>query len=97
LTLLEAMACGRPVVVTDVGGNPEIVREEVDGLRVPRGDSVSMAAAIERLAGDARQGASFGASARQRVCDVFDQSSAIRQFARLFEELSPAGRRGAGT
>lgn len=97
LTLLEAMACGRPVVVTDVGGNPEIVREGVDGLRVPRGDSVAMAAAIERLAGDAEQGASFGASARQRVCDVFDQSSAIRQFARLFEELSPAGRRGAGT
>src|SRR6185312_12907577 len=38
LTLLEAMASARPVVVTDVGGNPEIVRNGVDGVLVPRGD-----------------------------------------------------------
>lgn len=97
LTLLEAMACGCPVVVTDVGGNPEIVREGIDGLRVPRGDSTAMAAAIERLAADSAQREAFGVSARQRICDVFDQSAAIQQFARLFEELSPAGRRGGGT
>lgn len=97
LTLLEAMACGCPVVVTDVGGNPEIVREGVDGLRVPRGDSVAMATAIERLAGDSPRCAALGESARQRVCDVFDQSAAIQQFARLFEELSPVAREGAGT
>jgi glycosyltransferase involved in cell wall biosynthesis len=39
LTLLEAMATGLPVVVTAVGGNPEIVRGGVDGLLVPRGDA----------------------------------------------------------
>lgn len=97
LTLLEAMSCGCPVVVTDVGGNPEIVREGVDGLRVPRGNSAAMAAAIERLASDPAQCEAFGASARQRVCEVFDQSAAIGQFLHLFEELAPVGRRAVGS
>lgn len=97
LTLLEAMSCGCPVIVTDVGGNPEIVREGVDGLRVPRGDSVAMAAAIERLAAAPQLRLDLGTSARRRVCDTFDQSAAIQKFLRLFEELVPAGREVART
>ena len=46
ITLLEAMASQVPVVVTDVGGNPEIVRHGIDGLLAPRGDAPAIAAAI---------------------------------------------------
>ncbi|HXG02282.1 MAG TPA: glycosyltransferase [Candidatus Binatia bacterium] len=45
--LLEALACGLPVVTTRVGGNPEIVRDGVDGLLVPWGDVAALAEAIE--------------------------------------------------
>ncbi len=52
LTLLEAMASFLPVVVTAVGGNPEIVRHEKEGLLVPRADAPATAAALLRLLGD---------------------------------------------
>jgi teichuronic acid biosynthesis glycosyltransferase TuaC len=46
--LLEALACGTPVVATRVGGNAEIVREERDGLLVPFGDVPALARGLER-------------------------------------------------
>jgi glycosyltransferase involved in cell wall biosynthesis len=46
LTLLEAMACRLPVVVTAVGGNPEIVEDKTNGLLVPRGDEIATADAV---------------------------------------------------
>ncbi len=52
ITLLEAMASGKPVVVTDVGGNPALVREGENGFLVPSGNPSAMAAALIRLMGD---------------------------------------------
>src|SRR5262249_20822565 len=52
LTVLEAMAAGRPVVVTDVGGNPELVRHGCDGLLVGRADAGGAASALRRLLAD---------------------------------------------
>src|SRR5262249_38406521 len=52
LTLLEAMASALPVVVTQVGGNPELVNEGEHGFLVPRGDATSAATAILALLTD---------------------------------------------
>jgi 2-deoxystreptamine N-acetyl-D-glucosaminyltransferase/2-deoxystreptamine glucosyltransferase len=46
------MACGTPVVATDCGGIPDIVRDGRSGLLVPPGDAPRLAAALERLLGD---------------------------------------------
>src|SRR6185503_3542823 len=60
ITLLEAMASELPVVVTAVGGNPEIVREGTDGFLVPRRSSAGVARALLRILGDAPLAAAMG-------------------------------------
>ena len=47
--LIEAAACGRPIVAADVPGCREIVRHEVNGLLIPPRDAASLADAIQRL------------------------------------------------
>jgi sugar transferase (PEP-CTERM/EpsH1 system associated) len=49
LTLLEAMAAGKPVVATNVGGNPAIVKDGVNGLLVLPGDQAALADALQKL------------------------------------------------
>jgi glycosyltransferase involved in cell wall biosynthesis len=62
----EAMAYGRPVVASAVGGLVDAVEDEVTGLLVPPGDPVALRAAIERLLGDAELRARLGEAARKR-------------------------------
>ena len=52
LVAVEALACGRPVVASNVGGLPEIVKDGETGLLVPPGDVAALRGAIERLADD---------------------------------------------
>jgi glycosyltransferase involved in cell wall biosynthesis len=63
----EAMAYGRPVVASAVGGLVDAVEDEVTGLLVPPGDPVALRAAIERLLGDAELRARLGEAARERA------------------------------
>jgi glycosyltransferase involved in cell wall biosynthesis len=67
--LTEAMASGLPVVASDVGGIPEVVRDGVTGLLVPPGDVGALAAALDRLAADPELRARLSAGARDRAAD----------------------------
>jgi glycosyltransferase involved in cell wall biosynthesis len=88
LTLLEAMSCQCPPVVTEVGGNPEHVTDGVEGRLVPRGDSVRMSEAIVDLLGSASLRRSMGLASRQRVIDAFDLNQAIERYAELYSTLT---------
>jgi glycosyltransferase involved in cell wall biosynthesis len=63
----EAMAWGRPVVASAVGGLTDAVEHEVTGLLVPPGDVTALRAALERLLGDAELRARLGAAAREQA------------------------------
>lgn len=80
IALLEAMALGIPPVVTAVGGNAEVVTDEVDGRLVPPGDAQALAAAYVELARDPGARARLGAGAATRA-SAFD----IARTARILE------------
>lgn len=71
---LEAAACARPLIVTDVPGCRHLVRHEIDGLVVPPSDPVALADALNRLATDAQLRERMGNSARQRILAGFTVS-----------------------
>ena len=64
---LEAMAAGKPVVASRVGGLVEVVDDGVTGILVEPGDATSLAAALRMLASDRDRAARFGAAGRARV------------------------------
>lgn len=67
MSVLEAAACGRPAVATDVPGCREAVEHDATGLLVPARDPAALAAALAALAADAPRRRALGASARARV------------------------------
>ncbi|MCG3148424.1 MAG: Glycosyltransferase Gtf1 [Verrucomicrobiae bacterium] len=87
MTLLEAMACGVPIVATDVGGNREIVQPPACGLIVPARDPQALATAYLELLRDLARCAKMGAAGRQRVVEHFSLESMVRQYSDLYDEL----------
>jgi glycosyltransferase involved in cell wall biosynthesis len=82
LAAVEAMARGKPVVATSVGGIPEIVRPGVTGLLVRPGDEPQLADALASLLEDAPAAARMGREARRDVAARFTRE---RQLSRLTE------------
>lgn len=85
--LLEAMAMEVPSVATDVGGNPHVLTEGVNGFLVKYADSATLAEKIVRLLADAKQRGRIGAAARERVVDAFSARTMVRQMEDLYDEL----------
>jgi glycosyltransferase involved in cell wall biosynthesis len=69
--LLEAAACGKPLVASDIPGCRAVVQEGVTGFLVPPNDPQALADALERLALDAQLRSRMGDAARQLVLDQF--------------------------
>lgn len=87
VSVLEAMAAGRPVVATRVGGVPEAVEHGVTGLLVPPRDPRALAAAIIRLLEDAELRRSMGRAGRERVEQQFSIAATVRRTEALYERL----------
>ena len=71
MSIMEAMAQEVSLVVSDVGGNTELIRDQVDGLVVPRDDSTALAHAIRRLYDSPQLRRKLTSSAQQRIADEF--------------------------
>jgi len=80
LTVLEAMACGVPVVATDVGGLREVVSDGQTGLLVPVKSPERLAQAVATLLGDAAGRRTMGETARRRAATQFDVSHMVRGY-----------------
>lgn len=87
MSLLEAAACGRPIVTTDVPGCREVVVDGETGLLVPPRDPRALADAIARLAADAVLRRRLGAAARRRVEARFAREIVVGQTLDLYARL----------
>ena len=87
MSLLEAMAAGCAVVATRVGGIPDAVHDEVDGLLVPEGDTPALARALTRLLSDPELARRLGAAARESVASAHAPSQAVERLGRLYASL----------
>jgi sugar transferase (PEP-CTERM/EpsH1 system associated) len=86
-TLLEAMAASLPVVVSDVGGNPEIVRDGVDGLIFRNGDGQGLAQCLDRLCADAALRVRLGGAGRDRVAASFSIRAMVERYEILYDRV----------
>jgi len=85
--VLEAMAAGRPVVATHVGGVPEAVVHGETGLLVPPGDPVALADAVGRLLHDPAQAKQMGLAGRERVSNRFNIDRMVRATEQVYQEI----------
>ena len=101
VSAIEALAAGRPVVATRVGGVPDVVRDGVDGYLVESGDVNGLADALARLAVDPELRRRMGAAGRERVLPRYAVDRLIDDVDRLYrsllqaEGLVPASHRGS--
>jgi glycosyltransferase involved in cell wall biosynthesis len=85
VTVLEAMASAKPVVVTDVGGMPEQVGDT--GVVVPPRDSEALAAALEPLVASEDERRRLGEAALERARSLFDGREIVRRHVELYTDL----------
>ena len=90
--MLEAAACGRPIITTDVPGCREVVRDGIDGFVVPCRDWHHLADAMETLATDAQRRRAMGRAARERAEREFGLEGVVQSTLDLYRRAleSPA-------
>ena len=93
VSLIEAMAAGRPVVATAVGGVPDVVRDGETGTLVPPRDHAALGAALAELLRDGELARRYGEQGRAAAYPRFDASRLVSDIERLYDEL--LGRVGA--
>ncbi|MBL9093652.1 MAG: glycosyltransferase [Planctomycetaceae bacterium] len=92
LTVLEAMACGVPVVATRVGGVSEIVSDGESGLLADPGDDAKLAEHLQKFAEDPVLRSRSGAAGRRCVGRSFSAAQMLRKYASLYEDMPPTRR-----
>lgn len=92
MAMLEAMAAGKAIVVTPVGGIPEAVRHGENGLLVPPGDADALAAALQALLQDEALGLRLAQQARQTIEQRFATGVVLGAMSALYRQLEQQDR-----
>ncbi len=90
-SLIEPMACGKPVVATDVDQVSELVINGKNGFLVKPGDTTALAAALERLLADAELRQRLGVAARRTIEERFSFTTATSAYRTLYQRLLDHG------
>jgi glycosyltransferase involved in cell wall biosynthesis len=85
LTALEAMALGTPVIATRMGGLPEVVTHETDGLLIPPWDPEALAAAVADLFQHRDRAAEMGRAGRAKVVSQFNRADHYAQLQAVYQ------------
>jgi len=86
MTVLESFAAGVPVIATNLGGLPELVRDGVDGWIIPPEDPVALARALDSALSDPLTAARLGLSARERVAKDFSPGTHLRNLGEVYAQ-----------
>ena len=78
VTVMEAMACGLPVICSRIGGTGDMIRDGVDGFLVPQGDVAAIVDRLRRLQSDPEFAGAMGQTARQSALVSFDHQTNAR-------------------
>lgn len=95
LTVLEAMRAARPVIATDIGGQPELLASG-GGLLVPPGDAAALAGAIKRLWVDRSEATAIGQAGRQALLDRYSLDRHLDGLLAIYEDVTARDLRAAG-
>ncbi|MEO6904414.1 MAG: glycosyltransferase family 4 protein [Bacteroidia bacterium] len=86
VSVIEAMACEKPVIVSNVGGLKEIVEEGLDGFLIPVNDFEKTSMAIEKLVKNKELRKQFGINGRQKVIEKYNWDDNLNQMAKIYLE-----------
>ena len=88
-SIVEAMAAGKPVISTPVGGIPEAVREGENGFLVDPGDIDALSDRLDKLLSDEGKRSSMGEKSRQLLRARFDSEAIVGRLVSIYENCSP--------
>jgi glycosyltransferase involved in cell wall biosynthesis len=88
LSVMEAMAAGKPVVATAVGGVPDLVEDGWTGSLAPRGDADALAGAITGMIERPEYRLAMGLQGAEKALEHFDVSSMSHSYERLYDQLA---------
>ncbi|MBN1992356.1 MAG: glycosyltransferase [Anaerolineae bacterium] len=90
VAVIEASACEKPVVVSNIGGLPEVVEDSVSGFVVPPRNPPQLAAAVERLVLDEALRTKMGRAGRERVANLYNWEDNVTQMTKIYNQLLKA-------
>ena len=87
-SILEAMACGLPVIATRVAGNTDLIEDGVNGVLIEPGNVNHLTNVLTQLITDNEKAAALGLRARQMVCEKYDLQNIAKEYVNLYSRIS---------
>lgn len=87
VAVIESGACEKPVIVSNVGGLPEVVEDGKTGFVVEYGDVNAIVKALEKLVLDKRLCQTMGKNARERIMKLYDWNNNVNQMIEIYENI----------